>query len=119
VLGSARLSPRTTPLAPHAGCFPARGDYAEDVHELAACGAGVPGRAETAHSPDFAALYCLALGTVFGMGGRSRTRRGPDVIRLPGIVFVGSAVRTFPFDSPQSGPYEAINADERSRKELS
>jgi hypothetical protein len=57
VLGSDLLSPRTTPLAPHAVCFLACGGSAEDVHELAACGAGVPGRAETAHSPHFAALY--------------------------------------------------------------
>jgi len=40
VLGSTLLSPLTTPLALHAVGFMARGDYAEDLHELAAGGAG-------------------------------------------------------------------------------
>jgi BASS family bile acid:Na+ symporter len=40
VLGSTLLSPVTTPLALHAVGFMARGDYAEDLHELAAGGAG-------------------------------------------------------------------------------
>ncbi|MBV8318540.1 MAG: bile acid:sodium symporter [Planctomycetaceae bacterium] len=40
VLGSTLLSPLTTPLALYAVGFMARGDYAEDLHELAAGGAG-------------------------------------------------------------------------------
>ncbi|MBV8269134.1 MAG: bile acid:sodium symporter, partial [Planctomycetaceae bacterium] len=40
VLGSTLLSPLTTPLALHAVGFMARGDYAADLHELAAGGAG-------------------------------------------------------------------------------
>jgi BASS family bile acid:Na+ symporter len=40
VLGSTLLSPLTTPLALHAVGFVARGDYAEDLHDLAAGGAG-------------------------------------------------------------------------------
>jgi BASS family bile acid:Na+ symporter len=40
VLGSTLLSPVTTPLALHAVGSMARGDYAEDLHELAAGGAG-------------------------------------------------------------------------------
>ncbi|HMB07063.1 MAG TPA: bile acid:sodium symporter [Isosphaeraceae bacterium] len=40
VLGSTLLSPLTTPLALHAVGFMARGDYAEDLHDLAAGGAG-------------------------------------------------------------------------------
>jgi BASS family bile acid:Na+ symporter len=40
VLGSTLLSPVTTPLALHAVGFMASGDYAEDLHELAAGGAG-------------------------------------------------------------------------------
>ena len=40
VLGSTLLSPLTTPLALHAVGFMSRGDYAEDLHELAAGGAG-------------------------------------------------------------------------------
>src|SRR4051812_17284469 len=40
VLGSTLLSPLTTPLALHAVGFMASGDYAEDLHDLAAGGAG-------------------------------------------------------------------------------
>jgi BASS family bile acid:Na+ symporter len=40
VLGSTLLSPLTTPLGLHAVGFMAAGDYAEDLHELAAGGAG-------------------------------------------------------------------------------
>jgi BASS family bile acid:Na+ symporter len=40
VLGSTLLSPLTTPLALHAVGWMAQGDYAEDLHELAAGGAG-------------------------------------------------------------------------------
>ena len=40
VLGSTLLSPLTTPLALHAVGFMARGDYADDLHDLAAGGAG-------------------------------------------------------------------------------
>jgi BASS family bile acid:Na+ symporter len=40
VLGSTLLSPLTTPLALHAVGFMASGDYASDLHELAAGGAG-------------------------------------------------------------------------------
>jgi bile acid:Na+ symporter, BASS family len=40
VLGSTLLSPLTTPLALHAVGFMARGDYAADLHDLAAGGAG-------------------------------------------------------------------------------
>ncbi len=40
VLGSTLLSPVTTPVALHAVGFLAEGDYAEDLHELAASGTG-------------------------------------------------------------------------------
>jgi BASS family bile acid:Na+ symporter len=40
VLGSTLLSPLTTPLALHAAGLMATGDYAEDLHELAAGGTG-------------------------------------------------------------------------------
>ncbi len=40
VLGSTFLSPVTTPVALHAVGFLAEGDYAEDLHELAASGTG-------------------------------------------------------------------------------
>jgi bile acid:Na+ symporter, BASS family len=40
VLGSTLLSPVTTPLVLHAVGFMARGDYAEDLHDLASGGAG-------------------------------------------------------------------------------
>ena len=41
VVGSTLLSPFATPMALHAVGFMARGDYAEDLHELAAHGSGV------------------------------------------------------------------------------
>ncbi len=41
VLGSTLLSPIATPMALHAVGFMAKGDYAEDLHELAAHGSGV------------------------------------------------------------------------------
>jgi len=40
VLGSTLLSPLTTPLALHSVGFVTTGDYSEDLHELAASGAG-------------------------------------------------------------------------------
>ena len=40
VLGSTLISPLTTPLALHAVGFMTHGDYSEDLHELAAGGAG-------------------------------------------------------------------------------
>jgi bile acid:Na+ symporter, BASS family len=83
VLGSTLLSPLTTPLALHAVGFMARGDYAEDLHELAAGGAGA-----------FLAVAVI-LPSLLGIALRRRAGERRVTVAKPALKLVNTGVLLF------------------------
>lgn len=80
VVGSTLLSPLTTPLALHSVGLMTTGDYAEDLHELAAGGTG-----------GFLAV-CVLLPSLLGMAGRRAWGEPGYSAARPGLKLVNAAI---------------------------
>ena len=80
VLFSTLLSPITTPLALHSVGLMATGDYAEDLHELAAGGTGM-----------FLAV-CVLAPSLIGIGIRRAVGDGPIAAAKPSLKLINSTI---------------------------